>query len=172
MINTHENAIGNRTLVLAKRLAVVLAIVLAVALAGCTVSKPSSFVDATVESGNVVIPKASIGSQATFINYDAGGTTVQLLAVQSTNGEPRVALNTCQSCNPSPKAYFEQDGDTLTCRNCGLQFSIDTVGVRGASACNPAPIEGLVETDEAFFVPTATLDAYAPYFKQWEGPTR
>lgn len=143
------------------------------ALAGCTMSKPSSFAEATIDGGNVVIPKAQIDKQATYINYDADGTTVQLLAVQSTDGEPHVALNTCQSCNPSPKAFFKQDGSKLTCNNCGLEFSVDTVGAtNSSSSCNPAPIQGLSETDDAFVVPVSMLDAYAPFFEKWRGPTK
>ncbi|MBQ9044294.1 MAG: DUF2318 domain-containing protein [Eggerthellaceae bacterium] len=165
-----ESPRAKRTARLAAALA--LALTLALALVGCTVSKPSSFADATVEEGYVVISKADIGPQALFVNYDADGVTVQLLAVQSTDGEPHVALNTCQSCNPSPKAFFEQDADTLTCNNCGLEFSVDTVGAVGASACNPAPVQGLVETDDAFIVPVAILEAYAPFFEQWQGPTK
>ena len=141
-------------------------------LSGCTVSKPSAFVAASVEGGNVVIPKTQISNQAAFVNYDANGTNVQLIAVESTDGKPHVALNTCQSCNPSPKAYFEQNGDTLTCNNCGLKFSVDTVGATGASSCNPAPVIDLTETDEAFAVPASTLDRYAPFFENWQGPTK
>lgn len=161
---------ARRTMIAAVAAAAALTLILA--LSGCTVSKPSSFVGASIEGGNVVVPKDQIGKQATFVNYDANGTTVQLLAVQSTDGEAHVALNTCQSCSPSPEAYFQQSGDTLTCNNCGLKFSVDTVGATGASSCNPTAIKGLTETDDAFLVPTEMLDLYAPFFESWQGPTK
>ncbi|MBQ9042648.1 MAG: hypothetical protein IJ111_07520 [Eggerthellaceae bacterium] len=54
-----ESPRAKRTARLAAALA--LALTLALALVGCTVSKPSSFADATVEEGYVVISKADIG---------------------------------------------------------------------------------------------------------------
>ena len=65
------------------------------------------------ESGNIVIDTTNIGSKASFYNYDADGTTIRLFAVKASDGTIRMACNTCQVCNPSPKAYFVQNGKTL-----------------------------------------------------------
>jgi uncharacterized membrane protein len=68
-------------------------------------------------------------------------------------------------CNGSPKAYFEQNGNTLQCQNCGNTFPLSRVGVE-AGGCNPVPIldgEKTV-TDESITVPYGTLQDNAYRF--------
>ena len=63
------------------------------------------------ESGNIVIDTTNIGSKATF----------------------------CQVCNPSPKAYFVQNGKNFICQNCKNSFVTDNIG-KERGGCNPIPI--------------------------------
>ena len=123
------------------------------------------------ESGMVTIDESQIGDVATFYNYDANGTTVQLIGIRASDGTARLALNTCQSCNPSPNAYYVQQDDTLICRNCGQTFSAEDVGAQ-ASGCNPTPIKGLTEQNGWFMVSADNLNAYASNFTKWAGPTQ
>ena len=90
-------------------------------------------------SGNIVIDTTSIGSKASFYTYDAEGTTIRLFAVKASDGTIRMAFNTCQVCNPSPKAYFVQSGKNFICQNCGNSFSTDNIG-KERGGCNPIPI--------------------------------
>ena len=90
-------------------------------------------------SGNIVIDTANIGSKASFYTYDAEGTTIRLFAVKASDGTIRMAFNTCQVCNPSPKAYFIQNGKNFICQNCGNSFSTDNIG-KERGGCNPIPI--------------------------------
>lgn len=64
---------------------------------------------------DVVIKASDISSDASYYDYDANGTKVQLFAVKASDGTARVALNTCQVCQGSPKAYFVQNGDNFVC---------------------------------------------------------
>ena len=57
---------------------------------------------------DLVIRTEEIGAEASYFDYDADGTTVQVYAVRASDGTVRLALNTCQVCNGSPYAYFEQ----------------------------------------------------------------
>lgn len=91
------------------------------------------------ELGNIVIDTTNIGSKATFYNYNADGTTIRLFAVKASDGTIRMAFNTCQVCNPSPKAYFVQNGKNFICQNCKNSFSTDNIG-KERGGCNPIPI--------------------------------
>lgn len=91
------------------------------------------------ESGNIVIDTTNIGSKATFYNYNADGTAIRLFAVKASDGTIRMAFNTCQVCNPSPKAYFVQNGKNFICQNCKNSFATDNIG-KERGGCNPIPI--------------------------------
>ena len=68
----------------------------------------SSERELSVPAGNdLVIQTEKIGTEASYFDYDANGTTVQVLAVRAADGTVRLAMNTCQVCNGSPYAYFE-----------------------------------------------------------------
>lgn len=118
--------------------------------------------------GVVAISKSTISAETSYYNFDADGTTVQLIALAGADGTPHIAFNTCQSCNPSPQAYYVQEKDALICQNCGFDFAPEDVGV-AAGGCNPMQIEALTEDDEYYYVPAEYLTAYAENFASWEG---
>lgn len=91
------------------------------------------------ESENIVIDTTNIVSKATFYNYNADGTTIRLFAVKASDGTIRMAFNTCQVCNPSPKAYFVQNEKNFICQNCKNSFATDNIG-KERGGCNPIPI--------------------------------
>lgn len=99
------------------------------------------------ESGNIVIDTTDIGSRAIFYNYNADGTTIRLFAVKASDGTIRMAFNTCQVCNPSPKAYFVQNGKNFICQNCKNSFATDNIG-KERGGCNPIPITTDERIDE------------------------
>ena len=89
--------------------------------------------------GDIAFTAKEIGAQASYFDYDADGTTVQVLAVRASDDIVRMALNTCQVCNGSPYAYFEQEGDLFICQNCKNRFSSSDVGIV-SGGCNPVPM--------------------------------
>ena len=106
-----------------------------------------------------------------YYNYVVDVVTVQVLAIAGADGTPHLAFNTCQSCNPSPQAYYQQEGDGLTCGNCGFQFTPDQVGVV-AGGCNPMPVAELTEDEETYYIPAQYLADQASVFASWEGPVK
>lgn len=129
----------------------------------------ATYVTPTPQDGAIAINVADLTTTPTFVNYDANGTTVQLIAGIASDGSARVALNTCQVCNPSPKAYFAQNGSKLVCQNCGNKFTMDDVG-DAASGCNPTQVDH-AESNGVITVATSALDAEAKAFAKWQGPT-
>lgn len=122
------------------------------------------------EDGNIVIDTEQITEEASYINYPVEDVTIQLIAVRAKDGTVRTAFNTCQVCNPSPLAYFVQEGDSFTCQNCGNRFTTEEVGVR-RGGCNPAPIAEKTEQDGKIVIDSGYLEQYQGNFAGWQGPT-
>ncbi len=78
----------------------------------------TNIVSASVSGDNIVINKANITDKITYIDYKYENTDIGLLAVKDSTGDVKVVVNTCQSCNGTPNAYFLQAGDSIECQNC------------------------------------------------------
>lgn len=123
----------------------------------------------SVSGSDIVIQTADIGTTASYFDYDAEGVTVQVFALQASDGTIRMALNTCQVCNGSPYAYFEQDGDWFICQNCGNRFASAEIGIV-SGGCRPVPIteEIYTEQDGCITIPAAYLEESASLFRNWK----
>ncbi|MGB8453251.1 MAG: DUF2318 domain-containing protein [Anaerocolumna sp.] len=119
--------------------------------------------------GDVVINIADISENASFFEYDANGTKMGLFAVKASDGTIRTALNTCQVCNGSPYAYFEQQGDNFQCQNCGNLFSLDMIE-QERGGCNPVPItvDDKTVSDTEIIIPAKYLEDNAERFPNWK----
>ena len=157
-------------------LAIAAGLVLLVALAVTALPKHtqqnagSGGTETSVPSGSdLTVRTEEIGTTARFFDYDAGGVTVQVLAVRASDDTVRLALNTCQVCNGSPYAYFEQDGDDFICQNCHNRFASTAVGVV-SGGCDPVPITADVyeEEDGTLTIPHSFLEENAPRFENWK----
>ena len=123
-----------------------------------------------VGNGEISIDADTLTSNPMYINYESNGTNIQLIAVKGSDGTPRLSLNTCQVCNPSPMAYFKEQNGRLVCQNCGNVFTVDSVG-ETTGGCNPMYID-YKNTDGKLTVSVADLDTYADQFASWDGPVK
>ena len=123
------------------------------------------------ENGTVTILTEGITRTARFFNYDANGITVQLVALRDKSDGVHIAFNTCQSCSPSPKAYYQQSGGVLKCTNCGFTFEPEQVGIT-AGGCNPWPIDGVSIVENDIKIPVSSLDGMRSVFSTWAGTIR
>jgi hypothetical protein len=116
---------------------------------------------------NLVILISNISETATFYPITVDGTRMEVLAVTAPDGTIRTAFNTCQVCNGSPYAFFEQNGSTLECQNCGNRFPMEKVEVL-AGGCNPVPILSADKTvtEETITIPYETLQKNAYRFPE------
>lgn len=124
-----------------------------------------SYVD---DDGNLVIPLDVIGKTAVFAGYVYEDTVMEIFAVLDDDGELHYALNTCQVCSGSPYAYYEQDGSTFICQNCGNVFQTSQIGVQ-RGGCNPVPMDDASVTEDCLVVTEEALSEYADYFRNWKG---
>lgn len=127
---------------------------------------PEETDNVTISDGKLSISSDSLSDNVKFIDYESGGTAMQIMMLRTSDGTVRSAFNTCQQCNGSPYAFFVQSGDRIMCRNCGNSFALEQIGVE-AFGCNPIPVEHTEENGEVT-VETDLLDAYAPAFVNWK----
>ena len=129
----------------------------------------SSKTPSTAGGTDLVIETSSIGSQASYFDYDAEAATVQVFAVRASDGSVRLALNTCQVCNGSPYAYFVQEGDSFVCQNCMNSFASTDIGIV-IGGCDPVPITKDVYTEQngVVTIPAAFLEENAYRFTNWK----
>ena len=90
--------------------------------------------------------------------------TIGLLTVRDSKGNVKVIINTCQSCEGSPSAYFVQIGDEIQCQNCKSTFAIDNLDNVVENGCNPMLIK-----DGIITIGTKQLNNLKDKFANWEG---
>ena len=127
-----------------------------------------AYVTPDVENGTIAIDTDTLTEHPLYVNYDSNGTNIQMIAVKASDGSARLSFNTCQACNPSPRAYFEEQDGKLVCQNCGNVFTMDSVG-EASGGCNPMNLNYEI-ADDRLTVQTADLDNYADNFASWSGP--
>lgn len=126
----------------------------------------SKVAEAEIEDGNLKIDEAKLSEQVTFVPYNSNGTDMEIMLVKTADGVIRGALNTCQICNGSPYAYFEQSGNVVVCQNCLNQFMLTDVG-EAHGGCNPIPIN-FKQQDGFVVIATSDLDGNASKFINWK----
>lgn len=138
------------------------------ALAGCGSEAATSSQSGTLNGSEVEFSLANLDKDAQFFTYQTEDGKIGLLAVKDSTGAVRVALDTCQVCNGSPKAYFLEKDGVLQCQNCGNTFSYDIVGDT-SQGCEPMPMDSAswhVDGD-TLSVDEAALENVAPLFSTW-----
>ena len=131
----------------------------------------NKFINANVDdNGDIIINTSDITSDATYINYVVDDVIIQLIAVRGTDGLVHLAFNTCQSCNPSPNAYFIQEGEYFICQNCGNRFHINQIGT-SIGGCNPSPVEEKNVQEDIIIISNEYVKTYKEKFRNWQGPT-
>lgn len=155
-----------------KRFLSILAVFSMFILYGCDkqeeVEKKNNIITVNPVDGKLVIDTTNITSDVTFVNYDSNGVIIQFIVVRGTDGEVRIAFNTCQACNPSPRAYFVQEGEYLKCENCASLFHIDKIGVE-KDGCNPIVVEEKEVSENEIIITTDYADTLRDKFVNWNG---
>lgn len=155
-----------------KRFLSILAVFSIFILYGCDkqeeVEKKNNIITVNPVDRKLVIDTTNITSDVTFVNYDSNGVIIQFIVVRGTDGEVKIAFNTCQACNPSPRAYFVQEGEYLKCENCASLFHIDKIGVE-KDGCNPIVVEEKEISENKIIITTDYADTLRDKFVNWNG---
>lgn len=117
----------------------------------------------------IEINKSEISNKVKFYPYESNGIKMEVLALKSSDGTIRTALNTCQVCYSSGKGYYVQEGNELVCQNCGNRFSADMIG-KAKGGCNPVPILDTSKIDDGtkITIDKNYLDKNKAYFSNWK----
>ena len=149
-----------------KRYLLILAV--ALLLTGC--GKQEAATSQAISEGDALeISRSELSSSIKIYSFTVDGLQMEVLAAKDEDGTVRTAFNTCQVCNGSPKAYFEEKGDSVVCQNCGNAFGRKNVGVL-SGGCNPYPIFAEDRQDEGDTVRLSYkfLSGSASLFTRWK----
>jgi hypothetical protein len=109
------------------------------------------------------IPASAVTAEASFFKASEGSTTVPFFAVRDSAGRVHVALDACQVCAAAKKGYVQQ-GDQMTCRNCGQSFAIAQItAMGGKGGCHPISLPSTASGD-SIVVKRADVAAGAKWF--------
>ena len=94
------------------------------------------------------IPISEISSTAKFYSYDSNGISIRFFAVKDKSGAVHIAFDACDVCYNAKKGY-KQNGEVLQCINCGLEFSISSLGTenKAGGGCWPSYLPMKIEND-------------------------
>jgi len=93
----------------------------------------------------------------------ADGRMVRFLAMKTTDGKIRTALDACEICGAFG---YIQEGENLSCLNCSAEINPFTMGNSGG--CNPIPLDSEVTATQVK-VPVRVLEAKAAIFTAQSG---
>jgi uncharacterized membrane protein len=89
-------------------------------------------------NGVVTIPLAKIGAgKAHYYKFESGGKEIVFFLVKAGDGSVRSAFDACDVCYLEKKGY-EQQGDSMVCKNCNKKFATNRIGPTSAGGCNPS----------------------------------
>jgi uncharacterized membrane protein len=120
----------------------------------------------------IEIKEVDVTDRASYYDYDAGGTVMQVIALKAQDGSIKTVLNTCQVCYDSGKGYYiqveDEEGEELVCQNCGNMFPPDQLGII-KDGCNPIPIPPSSVSDDGTTIKIDKnfLDGNKAYFTNW-----
>ncbi len=97
-------------------------------------------------NGEVLISVEKVNDgTAHYYVYRGEQQEVKFFVVKSADGVIRAAFDACDVCFHSKKGY-SQDGEFMTCNNCGRKFHSNRINVV-QGGCNPAPLMREVRGD-------------------------
>jgi FTR1 family protein len=110
-----------------------------------------------VENNRVTIPLSDLtDSSLHFYTAEVNGTVIRFLVIHKTNGDYTTALDACQICG---RSGYRQEGQNITCRNCGASIYVPSIGDRGG--CNPIPVKSSLSGGEVIVDLSALAEATA-----------
>ena len=128
----------------------------ALLLSGCAAKKDETTPTTQAANGDMVITLSDIGA-----------APMQVIAIRDADGTVRLSYNTCQVCQGSPWAFFEEQNGGLVCQNCGNAFSTDAIG-KGGYGCMPLMVPAYTLTDDSVVIAADTLEAVKDAFSGWK----
>jgi uncharacterized membrane protein len=88
-------------------------------------------------NGVVSIPLAKVGDGRThFYKFESDGKSIVFFLVKADDGSIKSAFDACEVCYHEKKGY-EQQQNSVVCKNCNKKFAISRIGPHETGGCNP-----------------------------------
>lgn len=114
-------------------------------------------------NGVVSIPLAKVGDgKAHFYKYESDGKAIVFFLVKAADGSIKSAFDACDVCFLEKKGY-EQQGDSVVCKNCNKKFAISRIGPHESGGCNPCSLPHK-EAGGSVIISVEDLKAGAKFF--------
>lgn len=123
-----------------KRISLIAVVVLACAAVAGAFSIPGfgKADKVTPVNGVVSIPAEKVSDgKAHYFKYNDGRKDITFFVVKASDGSIRTAFDACDACYREKKGY-EQQGNTMICKNCNMKFPINRLGPNATGGCNPS----------------------------------
>lgn len=96
-------------------------------------------------NGSVTIPVSKVSDgKAHFFKIVEGGKEINFFVVKGSDGILHTAFDACDVCYREKKGY-EQLGDKMVCKNCGMKFASVRIGAAGSGGCNPSHLPAKID---------------------------
>lgn len=97
------------------------------------------------QNGTVQIPISEINDGTIhFYKYNASNVWTRFFVVKAQSGNIKTAFDACEACGP---AGYDQSGNELVCKKCGLKFNIEDIGTV-VGGCNPIPLNATLSASD------------------------
>lgn len=117
----------------------------------------------SVVNGTVVIPTAKVDNgKARYFKFTDNGKEISFFIVKAADGTFRTAFDACDACFREKKGY-EQQGDTMVCKNCNMRFATNRIGPHAVGGCNPSHLPS-VTSGNRIVIKAEDLKQGARYF--------
>lgn len=96
-------------------------------------------------NGSVVIPVSKVSDgKAHYYKFTDGGKEINFFVVKGSDGVLHTAFDACDVCFREKKGY-EQQGDKMVCKNCGMKFASVRIGAASSGGCNPSHLPAKID---------------------------
>lgn len=97
---------------------------------------------------DIRIPVSEFTDEAKYYRYDDDGVELRFFGVRGSDEDEHIAYDACDVCYDAKKGYT-QNGEVMTCNNCGQEFEINSLGTdNDDGGCWPSHLNLTKENDE------------------------
>ena len=132
-------------------------------------SPKASAVLSEFNTTHMSVPASSVGSTATFYEWNTSGATVRFFVVLDGKGTIRTAFDECPMCYGMHMG-FRQEGASMVENCCNMSFPLTSIGP-GGKGCRPEYLPSTIERGRVMIAKTSIMDGAYMFRKGTEPAT-
>ena len=120
----------------------------------------SGIKEVTAQNGSVQISLSEVTDGTLhYYKYNASNVWIRFFVVKAQSGNIKTAFDCCEACGP---AGYDQSGNELVCKKCGLKFNIENIGIV-VGGCNPIPLNATFSASDVI-ISVSDIESGRQYF--------